>query len=62
VGICPAFSCASRAALSPASWVAFSFEWNVPAAGVALGVAVVAAVVAELEVLGLAVVAACEMR
>jgi hypothetical protein len=30
VGICPAFSCASRAALSPASWVAFSLEWNVP--------------------------------
>jgi hypothetical protein len=30
VGNRPAFSCASRAALSPASWVGFSFEWNVP--------------------------------
>jgi hypothetical protein len=30
VGNWPAFSWASRAALSPASWVAFSLEWNVP--------------------------------
>ncbi len=30
MGNWPAFSWASRAALSPASWVAFSLEWNVP--------------------------------
>src|SRR2546421_9818093 len=30
VGPCPAFSCASRAALSPASWVASSLGTNVP--------------------------------
>src|SRR5713101_9306942 len=30
VGNWPASSCASRAALSPASWVAFSFGTNVP--------------------------------
>jgi hypothetical protein len=30
VGRWPAFSCASRAALSPASCVAFSFDVNVP--------------------------------
>jgi hypothetical protein len=30
VGNWPAFSWASRAALSPASWAAFSLEWNVP--------------------------------
>jgi hypothetical protein len=33
VGTWPAFSCASRAALSVASWAALSFEWNVPLDG-----------------------------
>jgi len=48
VGTCPAFSCASRAALSPASWVGSSLGTNL--AGVVedeldegLGVGVVAA-------------------
>jgi hypothetical protein len=55
VGIWPAFSWASRAALSPASCAAFSFEWNVPGVGAeALGLlpddagAVVVGVVAAL--------------
>jgi hypothetical protein len=50
VGICPAFSCASRAALSPASWVASSFGLKVPAAGAvpAAGVEVAAGVVVVL--------------
>src|SRR2546421_610333 len=30
VGTCPAFSCASRAALSPASWAGSSFGTNLP--------------------------------
>ena len=30
VGTCPAFSCASRAALSPASWVGSSLGTNLP--------------------------------
>src|SRR6266481_8237099 len=56
VGICPAFSCASRAALSPASCVGSSFDLNVPAAGavpgdgveVAAGVVVVVVLVCAL--------------
>lgn len=47
VGTCPAFSCASRAALSPASWVGSSFGTNLPGVVVeldaGLGVGVVAA-------------------
>src|ERR1700730_4914773 len=47
VGICPAFSCASRAALSPASCAASSLGLKVPAAGAvpAAGVEVAAGVV-----------------
>jgi hypothetical protein len=45
VGNCPAVSCASRAALSPASWVAFSLEWNVPLLAGAVGVVAAAVVV-----------------
>src|SRR5438309_7889280 len=47
VGICPAFSCASRAALSPASCVGSSLGTNVPdeAADEGLGEGVAAAAV-----------------
>src|ERR1700730_14126877 len=38
----PLFSAASRAALSPASWVASSLDLKVPAAGAAAGAAVAA--------------------
>jgi hypothetical protein len=59
VGICPAFSCASRAALSPASCVGSSFGLKVPAAGavpgagveVAAGVVVVVVLVCALAAL-----------
>jgi hypothetical protein len=39
VGIWPAFSCASLAALSVFSCAVFSLEWNVPGAGVPLDAA-----------------------
>jgi hypothetical protein len=55
VGTWPAFSWASRAALSPASWVAFSLEWKVPGAG---AVPVPGVVVDGVEALGLAAVVA----
>jgi hypothetical protein len=57
VGTWPAFSCASRAALSPASWVAFSLEWNVPGAGAVPVAGVVVEGVVALA-LGLAAVVA----
>jgi hypothetical protein len=52
VGIWPAFSWASRAALSVFSWAAFSLEWNVPdgATEVLPFVAVVLVVAALLAV------------
>ena len=46
VGTCPALSWASRAALSPASWVASSLGWKVPPGAAVLGAA---ALGAELE-------------
>jgi hypothetical protein len=54
VGLCPAFSWASRAALSPASWEAFSLEWKVPGAG---AVPVPGVVVDGVEVLALGLAA-----
>jgi len=62
VGNWPAFSWASRAALSPASWVGSSFEWNVPDGGLTvvpppLEVAGVELVVAALLTVGASSVA-----
>jgi hypothetical protein len=55
VGTWPAFSWASRAALSPASWAAFSLEWKVPGAG---AVPVPGVVVDGVEALALGLAAA----
>ncbi len=46
-GTCPAFSCASRAALSVASCAAVSFGTNVPRAVPGVGVGLAAVVAAE---------------